>query len=187
MKFYIRNMVCPRCIAAVKRILTSEGLHPRGVILGEAEVEEDSIDADTLGRVRQALEDEGFSLLEDENSRIVSAVKAALVDAVWGEGIPSYQTLSAFVEEKLPRKSFAQVSALFSQTEGKTLERYYISLKIERAKELLSYGDCPANEIAYELGYSSPAHFSSQFKQATGVTPKEFRLTHPHRSGIDKA
>ncbi len=179
-------MVCPRCITAVRRILGSEGLQVQQVSLGEAEVKEDNISSDTLKHIRENLEAEGFVLLEDESSRLVSSVKSALIDAVWGEGIPSCQNLSDYIAEKIPGKSFAYISALFSQTEGKSLDKYYIALKVKRAKELLSYGDLSASEIAYTLGYSSPAHFSSQFKQATGFTPKEFRSEHPHRDGIEK-
>lgn len=31
------------------------------------------------------------------------------------------------------------------------------------------------NEIAYELGFEHPSHFTNLFKNKTGVSPKEFR------------
>ena len=40
------------------------------------------------------------------------------------------------------------------------------------AKELISYGDKSISEIAWELGFSSPAHFSAQFKKESGMSPK---------------
>ena len=41
MKLYIKNMVCPRCIMAVRTILISTGLTPTEVNLGEAEIAEE--------------------------------------------------------------------------------------------------------------------------------------------------
>ena len=38
MKLYIKNMVCPRCIMAVRTILVSADLTPIVVNLGEAEI-----------------------------------------------------------------------------------------------------------------------------------------------------
>ena len=40
------------------------------------------------------------------------------------------------------------------------------------AKELICYGDKSISEIAWELGFSSPAHFSAQFKKESGMSPK---------------
>lgn len=40
------------------------------------------------------------------------------------------------------------------------------------AKELISYEDKSISEIAWELGFSSPAHFSAQFKKESGMSPK---------------
>ena len=59
--------------------------------------------------------------------------------------------------------------------EGKSIERYYILQKIERAKELIVYGEQNLTEIAYELGYSSQQHFSRQFKKETGLSPSHFK------------
>ena len=38
MKLLIKNMVCPRCIMAVKKLLESEGLTVMSVSLGDAEI-----------------------------------------------------------------------------------------------------------------------------------------------------
>ena len=56
-----------------------------------------------------------------------------------------------------------------------------IKKRIERAKELMCYQELTLSEIAWELGYSSPAHLSSQFRQVTGMSPREFRELHGSR------
>ena len=43
------------------------------------------------------------------------------------------------------------------------------------------------SEIAYQLGYSSVAHLSSQFKKVTGLTPSHFKkFGGVHRKSLDK-
>ena len=44
--------------------------------------------------------------------------------------------------------------------------------QVEIERELISYGDKSISEIAWELGFSSPAHFSAQFKKESGMSPK---------------
>lgn len=52
----------------------------------------------------------------------------------------------------------------------------YIHLKlIEKAKQSITSTDKSVSEIAYELGFKYPQHFTRLFKQKTGITPVEFR------------
>lgn len=79
---------------------------------------------------------------------------------------------------------YTQISKLFSQTEGRTIEHYTIEQKIEYVKELLIYGELTLSEISYKLNYSSPQHLSRQFKQVTGMTPTAFK-NNGHRKTLD--
>nr|WP_242478947.1 helix-turn-helix domain-containing protein [Hymenobacter sp. CCM 8763] len=69
-----------------------------------------------------------------------------------------------------------------------TIEKFIIRQKVERAKELISYAELSMAEVAQQLGYSSPAHLSRQFRQMTGLTPTDFQRLGPApfaRRGLD--
>jgi len=63
----------------------------------------------------------------------------------------------------------------FKQSTGLTPHQYVISQRIERAKELLQQTQMTVTEIAYLLGFSTPAHFTHHFRRKTGITPREMR------------
>jgi AraC family transcriptional regulator len=64
---------------------------------------------------------------------------------------------------------------MFKQSTGVTPHQYVINQRIERSKELLKRTDITITEIAYLLGFSTPAHFTHHFRRKTGVTPSELR------------
>lgn len=73
----------------------------------------------------------------------------------------------------------------FSIATGRTPHQWLTEMRMERAKRLLRETQLPANEIALELGYSSPGHFSSRFRQVVGMSPSVWRqafANDPHES-----
>lgn len=64
---------------------------------------------------------------------------------------------------------------MFKQSTGYTPHQYVINQRIERARELLKKTDMSITEIAYLLGFSTPAHFTHHFRRKTGFTPREMR------------
>lgn len=58
---------------------------------------------------------------------------------------------------------------------GKTPYQYYLSVKIEMAKNMLSSSDSSADDIAERLCFTDRTHFSKLFKRETGMTPAEYR------------
>ena len=82
---------------------------------------------------------------------------------------------------------YSQLSKLFSETTGTTIEKYFIAQKIERVKELLSYGELSLSQIADAMNYSSVADLSAQFKSVTGETPSSYKKRKQHsRTSLDK-
>lgn len=182
MKLLIKNMVCPRCIMAVKKLLESEGLTVMSVNLGDAEIAEKLTNEQRLA-VATELQQVGFELLDNPRSQLVEQIRIAVLK--WVRMNQKTQKMSDYLSKHL-QKDYSTLSKLFSEVRGITIERFAIIHRIEYAKELLCYNQLSTSEIAYTLGYSSPAHLSSQFKQVTGMTPKEFRaLSNPDRKPLD--
>ena len=170
---HIKNMVCGRCIKVVREELEKLGYLVKHMELGKAEFSSHiNIDEEKLKKI---LAKEGFELIDDKSSRIISRIKTLIVQQIHhnsGENDP--KNLSDILETEIG-KSYSALSALFSKAEGRTIEKFAISQRIERVKELLVYGERTVSEIAWEMGYSSTQYLSNQFKSETGLTPTEFR------------
>lgn len=63
----------------------------------------------------------------------------------------------------------------FRQTIGRTPHRYFISIRMARAKALLKRARMPLVEIAVSTGYSDQAHFTAAFTRHEGVSPGRWR------------
>jgi AraC-like DNA-binding protein len=66
---------------------------------------------------------------------------------------------------------------IFKQSTGLTPSRYVTTLRLDKAKHLLTDSSRPIVEIALELGFSDQSHFTNVFKRFTSVTPKAYRLS----------
>lgn len=64
---------------------------------------------------------------------------------------------------------------LIKKETGKSAQEYIQFKVMEMAKDKLVASNLTVSEIAYELGYNYPQHFSRIFKNATGVTPNRYR------------
>lgn len=64
---------------------------------------------------------------------------------------------------------------LIKKETGKSAQEYIQHKIIEVAKNKIFGSDKTASEIAYELGFKYPQHFSRFFKQRVGQTPNEYR------------
>ena len=59
---------------------------------------------------------------------------------------------------------------------GQPATRLIEERMIREARRNLVYTNLPVSKIAYALGYNDPAYFSRVFSQATGMSPREFRM-----------
>lgn len=64
---------------------------------------------------------------------------------------------------------------LFRDTFHTTPHQYLIQRRIEKAKELLSYGRLSVTDICFEVGFQSVGSFSSLFRRCVGDAPINYR------------
>lgn len=172
---YIKNMVCQRCIMAVREVFTKAGYNPVKIALGEVLLKEDKLDEGKIKEIESALQTLGFERIDDRKVRLIEAMKNKIIQLIHhSDQLNLKQNWSDILSEEL-HQDYNQLSNLFSSVEGITLEQYIIRQKIERVKEYLFYDELSLSEIAYRMGYSSVAHLSAQFKKITGLTPSELK------------
>ncbi len=73
------------------------------------------------------------------------------------------------------------LSDLLSKYTGKTTHEHIHLKLVDKAKSELWGTEKTISEIAYDLGFEHPSHFTKLFKNKTGVSPKQFR--HPEQGG----
>jgi AraC family transcriptional regulator len=186
MQLYIKNMVCDRCVTAVRQLLQTQHLHPKAIQLGEVSLEETALSPEALASLGAALTGMGFELMDDRRSRLIEKIKNTLIRLVHYSGEPPRLKYSEIISAELGQ-DYPFLSKLFREVEGITIEQYLLRQKTEKVKEFLVYDELTLSEIAGRMGYSSVAHLSGQFRKLTGMSPTEFKkLTHKQRSPLDQ-
>lgn len=181
---YIRNMVCDRCVMVVTGLLREAGVEPLRVELGKATLPRE-LSQEEFASLERSLRAVGFAVVENPRRQLAEMVKGAVIELVHKENGSLRTNLSGYLSSRLGR-DYDHISRVFSEEEGVTVESYFISQKIERVKELLSYGERSLAEIADMMNYSSAAHLSAQFRRVTGTTPTAFRREAWKRRPLDK-
>jgi AraC family transcriptional regulator len=178
-------MVCQRCILSVEQILQQNNITAKNTRLGEVELNE-PLSTEKLNDLSTALQQVGFELLDDQKTQQIEKIKNLLIQKVQEGEMEEHFSVSRFLSSEI-FKDYSNLSKLFSEVEGITIEQFFILQKIEKAKEWLVYNELSLSQIALQLGYSSTQHLSAQFKRITGMTPTEFKKNGVlHRKGLDK-
>lgn len=82
--------------------------------------------------------------------------------------------------------SHYHLSRIFSQETGQSIFQQLRRLRMERAAELLRAGRLNVTEVALEVGYASPSHFSTAFHETYGCCPGLYPLATPaQRAGTN--
>lgn len=91
------------------------------------------------------------------------------------ENIDKNYNLSLLSRQFLLSKE--RVRQIFLKCSGMNFKRYYIHLKIEKAKVLLRETNYSVTEISEFLGYTSIHYFSEVFTATVGISPKHYRAS----------
>ncbi len=128
----------------------------------------------TLEKFKKKLLSAGLEVLDDKRSILIEKIKNVIIEMVhYSDEFPKVN-FSNYLSEKLGY-DYTYLSNLFTEVKGTTIQEFIIMHKIEKAKELIMYNEMSIADIAYTLNYSSAAHFSTQFKKVTGLTPSFFK------------
>jgi AraC-like DNA-binding protein len=157
----------------VKSVFENINIKPLSVSLGEVELAE-NLEQNEAEQLNYQLKNLGFEIIDDKKSRMIEKIKNIIITIIHHQPEKIQVNLSIYLSEQLT-SDYSSLSQLFSHKEGITIEQYYIAQKIERVKELIVYDELSVKEIAFQLGYSSVAYLSNQFKKVTGLTPTHFK------------
>ena len=114
-------------------------------------------------------------IARDANRRLLTSIPQAVRDAA--------EAIRAAPESPIDLQGLQQQTGLnrnaltlgFKRLTGLPPKAYALSVRLERAKELLAQTTQPATVISDRLGFASLAHFSDQFRQHTGLSPSGYR------------
>ncbi|MBL0144583.1 MAG: helix-turn-helix transcriptional regulator [Chitinophagaceae bacterium] len=174
MKLFIKYKVSNRCKMVVKEELKKLDLHFILVDLGEVEIME-TISTDQRQELKEALKITGLELMDDKRAILIERIKITIIEMIHHSDDLIKTNFSDYLSKKLEH-NYTYLANLFSEVQGTTIEQFTIAHKIERIKELITYGEMNITEIAYDMNYSSVAHLSNQFKKMTGLSPSHFKL-----------
>ena len=181
--FYIKNMVCDRCIKVLKDELNVNNIELHQIELGRLRLDIDDLDLD---KFETLLKENGFSLIGSTEEKLTEQVKVELIKTIQKLPIQRNKKLSEHLAIVLGQE-YSKISKVFSFTHGVTIEKYYIKLKIEKVKELIQADEYNFTEISQLLDYSHLNHLSGQFKNETGMSLTEYKSQQKNfRRPLDK-
>lgn len=103
-----------------------------------------------------------------DDSEVIRRAKALLEERVEGD-----VKISAIAKAlHLSEKHFGRV---FKEHTGMSPYKYYLELKMHRARQMLDATRLSIKQIARRLGFESPFYFSGIFKRRTGLSPSQWR------------
>ncbi|MEO4041616.1 GlxA family transcriptional regulator [Hoeflea sp. CAU 1731] len=68
-----------------------------------------------------------------------------------------------------------QIERLFRQEMGRSPARYYLEIRLDRARHLLVQSSMPVVEVAVACGFVSASHFSKCYRELYGRSPQQER------------
>lgn len=79
------------------------------------------------------------------------------------------------------RLSRRQLERLFQRYLGRTPTRYYMDLRLVRARQLLQQTEMPVTDVAIACGFVSPPHFTKCYHERYGRSPSDERRRREER------
>lgn len=113
-----------------------------------------------------------IKIAKRDSESVVDQIKNCVRMVVANHTLPK-KKLSTVLSDKLGY-SYSHLSAVVSKETYTSIENIHIFIRIEKTKEMLINGNRTLADVAHNLGYSSVAHLSRQFKNVTGLTVSQY-------------
>jgi len=176
-EFWIRNMVCSRCLKVIKKELEELGVTVLSLELGRLRVEaSNKAESEIVKKVRKVLHSNDFEIVQSDEEMLVEKIKIILIELLNELPLHLKVNTSEHLSVSL-NKDYKTLSKLFSKNQETTIEKYFIKLKVEKVKELIQLKQYSFSDVAYMLDYSSINHLSRQFKEITGMPMTDYKNT----------
>jgi len=174
-EFWIKNMVCSRCLKVIKQELQELGVTVLSLELGRLLVEAPKKTSNEIVEaVTTVLHANDFEIVQKEEEMLTERIKIILIEQLQELPLHIKVKTSELLSSGLHR-DYKTLSRLFSAQEQTTIEKYFIKLKIEKVKELIQLKQHSFSDIGYLLDYSSVNHLSRQFKDVIGVSMTDYK------------
>jgi AraC-like DNA-binding protein len=176
-EFWIKNMVCNRCLKIINQELQELGLTVLSLELGRLLVEAPKKTSDEIiNAVTTVLHANDFEIVQNEDEMLTERIKIILIEQLRELPLLIKIKTSELLASSLHR-DYKTLSKLFSANEKTTIEKYFIKLKIEKVKELIQLKQYSFSDIGYLLDYCSVNHLSRQFKEVLGMSMTDYKNT----------
>ena len=176
-EFWIKNMVCSRCLKVIKQELQELGVTVLSLELGRLLVEAPKKTSNEIVEaVTTVLHANDFEIVQKEEEMLTERIKIILIEQLQELPLHIKVKTSELLSSGLHR-DYKTLSRLFSAQEQTTIEKYFIKLKIEKVKELIQLKQHSFSDIGYLLDYSSVNHLSRQFKKIEGMSMTDYKNT----------
>lgn len=114
----------------------------------------------------------GYNTLEDERiKQMLSYIQEHYSEKITVEDIAS----SIHISQR-------ECYRLFQTSLGETPGEFMVSLRLQKAQELLRYTDKSVLEVAVETGFGTSSYFGKIFKQYHHIAPKQYKKLNVDKS-----
>ncbi len=105
-----------------------------------------------------------------QNTKILSIIEVMEANLVEPLSLPEIATFAGL--------SRRQIERLFRQHLGRSPARYYLEIRLDRARHLLVQSSLPIVEVAIACGFVSASHFSKCYRELYARSPQQERVDH---------
>ncbi len=163
----------PKCFSdKLNEIYLTKMTKRKNAPVGSEQLIKNCIELMLVSLLRTKNDDESVKQITENVANLHSDKIVTNIIALLNERLYSTIDLDTISKQLFFSKTY--IKTVFKKNMGISIIQYYILLKIDESKKLISQNKFTYTEIAYKLGFNSVHYFSRLFKQHTQMTPSEY-------------